>query len=192
MDPLMANDGNVAEAWMLTMEDRTSAMTKNGASRLRFAVLLLFYRAHGRFPTAPEEIDSEAVALVARQLGLEPEDRSNYVDMTSRTGKRHRTEIRSLLGFHEASVADATMLEAWLRDQIPSTGVIHDQLTTLVETRCRELLIEAPAPDRIDRIVRAAIRAHEERFQASVVNRLTLETRERGSPATSGVRAPRF
>jgi hypothetical protein len=74
----MANDGNVAEAWMLTMEDRTSAMTKNGASRLRFAVLLLFYRTHGRFPTAPEEIDSEAVALVARQLGLEPEDRSNY------------------------------------------------------------------------------------------------------------------
>ena len=174
----MANDGNVAEAWMLTMEDRTSAMTKNGASRLRFAVLLLFYRAYGRFPSAPEEIDSEAVALVARQLGLEPEDR-NYVDMTSRTGKRHRTEIRSLLGFHEASVTDATVLEAWLRDQIPSTGVIHDQLIALVEARCRELLIEAPAPDRIDRIVRAAIRAHEERFHASVVNRLTSETRER-------------
>jgi len=109
----MANDGNDAGAWMLTMADRASAMAKNGASRLRFAVLLAFYRAHGRFPRALEEIDREAVTFVARQMGMEPEDH-NYVDMTSRTGKRHRTEIRFLLGFREATVADAIMLEAWL------------------------------------------------------------------------------
>ena len=174
----MANDGNTAEAWMLTMADRTSAMTKNGATCLRFAVLLLFYRAHGRFPGTPEEIDDEAIALVARQLGLEPQEH-NYVDMTSRTGKRHRTEIRSLLGFREATVADAGMLEVWMRDQIPAISAIPDQLIALVEARCRELSIEAPAPDRIDRIVRAAIRAHDERFHASVVSRLTPETRER-------------
>jgi TnpA family transposase len=172
----MTNDG--AEAWMLTMADQTSVMTKHGANRLRFAVLLAFYRTHGRFPRTPEEIDTDAVALVARQLSTELEDR-NVLDMASRTWKRHRAEIRSLLGFREATVADAAMLETWSRDQIPTIGVIPDQLVALVEARCRELLIEAPAPDRIDRIVRAAIRAHDERFHASVVNRLTAETRKR-------------
>jgi hypothetical protein len=174
----MANGGKDARAWMLTMADRASAKTKNGASRLRFAVLLAFYREHGRFPRALEEIDREAVTFVARQIGMEPDDH-NYVDMTSRTGKRHRTEIRFLLGFREATVADAAMLEAWLRDQRPTIGVIQDQLIALVETRCRELLIEAPAPDRIDRIVRAAIRTYEERFHASVVNRLIVKTCKR-------------
>lgn len=48
-----------------------------------------------------------------------------------------------------------------------------------MEKRCRELLIEAPAPDRIDRVVRATIRVHEERFHATVMNRLAPETRER-------------
>jgi hypothetical protein len=107
----MTNDGADAGAWMLTMADQTSVMMKHGANRLRFAVLLSFYRAHGRFPRTPEEIDSEAAALVARQLGVEPEDR-NPLDMASRTWKRHRAEIRSLLGFREATVADATMLES--------------------------------------------------------------------------------
>ena len=84
-----------------------------------------------------------------------------------------------MLGFREATVVDATMLESWLRDQIKTIGVIPDQLVAVVEERCRELLIEAPAPDRIDRIVRTAIRVHEEQFQASVANRLAPETRER-------------
>ena len=109
---------------------------------------------------------------------MEPEDR-NALDMASRTWKRHRAEIRSLLGFREATVADAAMLETWSRDQIPTIGVIPDQLVALVEARCRELLIEAPALDRIDRIVRAAIRTYEERFHASVVDRLTAQTRKR-------------
>jgi hypothetical protein len=152
----MAENGDAAGDWTLSQVDRASVMVKSGVNRLRFAVLLTFYRAHGRFPRAPEEIDSKAVTLVARQLGVEPENH-NYIDMTSRTGKRHRTEIRFLLGFREATVADAAVLEVWLRDQIPTIGAIQDQLIALVETRCRELLIEAPTPDRIDRIVRAAI-----------------------------------
>ena len=39
----MPDDANAAEAWMLTLADQTLVMTKNGANRLGFAVLLLFY-----------------------------------------------------------------------------------------------------------------------------------------------------
>jgi hypothetical protein len=137
----MPDDANAAEAWMLTLADQTLVMTKNGANRLGFAVLLLFYRANGRFPKKAIEIDDGTLERVARQLGAELDDRDWY-DTTSRTWKRHRAEIRAWLGFREATVADAELLEAWLRDRVPAVGVVPDQLAALLETRCRELWIE--------------------------------------------------
>jgi hypothetical protein len=174
----MADDANAAEAWVLTLADQALVMTKNSANRLGFAVLLLFYQTHGRFPKKPAEIDEATVARVARQLGTEPDDHGSY-DMINRTSKRHRAEIRALVGFREATVADAELFEPWLRDQIPAVGAIPDQLADLLEMRCRELSIESPTPDRIDRIVRAAIHAHDERFCAGILGRLASGTRER-------------
>src|SRR3954464_5797954 len=193
----MPDDGNAAEALMLTPADQALVVTKNSANRLGFAVLLLFYRTHGRFPKTPTDIDKGIVEQVARQLGVELDDHSWY-DTTTRTWKRHRAEIRALLGFREATVADAELLESWLRDQIPAVGAIPDQLAALVETRCRELSIESPTPDRVDRIVRAAIHAHDSRFCAGILGRLAAGTRERleallrptGSDADSPVSDP--
>src|SRR3954451_5803629 len=65
-DSTMVDDGNTAEPWTLTLADRALVMTKYGVNHLRFAVLLLFYRTHGRFPSKPTEIDDAAVAYVAR------------------------------------------------------------------------------------------------------------------------------
>jgi TnpA family transposase len=174
----MPDDGNAAGALMLTPADQALVVTKNSANRLGFAVLLLFYRTHGRFPKTPTDIDKGIVEQVARQLGVELDDHSWY-DTTTRTWKRHRAEIRALLGFREATVADAELLESWLRDQIPAVGAIPDQLAALVETRCRELSIESPTPDRVDRIVRAAIHAHDGHFYATVLGRLTPGMRKR-------------
>ena len=53
-----------------------------------------------------------------------------------------------LLGFREATVADAELLEGWLRDQVAAVGAAPDQLVALLETWCRELSIEPPAADR--------------------------------------------
>ena len=51
------DDGpDIPERWTLTREDLTLIMAKSRANRLCFAVLLLFYRAYGRFPNAPTEI----------------------------------------------------------------------------------------------------------------------------------------
>jgi hypothetical protein len=174
----MPDDANAAEARVLTFADQTLVMTKNSANRLGFAVLLLFYRANGRFPKKPTEIDDGTVTRVARQLGAELDDR-DWHDTTSRTWKRHRAEIRAWLGFREAAVADAELLEAWLRDRVPAVGAVPDQLAALLETRCRELSIESPTPDRIDRIVRAAIHAHDSRFCTDTLGRLAAGTRER-------------
>ena len=172
------DNADIVAPWTLTAEDQALVMAKNVANRLGFALLFLFHRAHGRFPKTPTEIGAKAVARVAQQLGVKPSDDDAY-DATSRTWKRHRAEIRMLLGFREATVADAELLEGWLRDQVAAVGAAPDQLVALLGTRCRELSIEPPAADRIDRIVRAAIHAHDERFCAGILGRLAPATRGR-------------
>ena len=138
------DNADIVAPWTLTAEDQALVMAKNVANRLGFALLFLFHRAHGRFPKTPTEIGAKAVARVAQQLGVKPSDDDAY-DATSRTWKRHRAEIRLLLGFRETTVADAELLEGWLRDQVAAVGAAPDQLVALLGTRCRELSIEPPA-----------------------------------------------
>jgi len=169
---------DIPEGWTLTPADLALVMAKGRANRLGFAVLLLFYRAHGRFPAAPTEIEPQAVDQVARQIGMgaTPHD---GLDLAARTWKRHRAEIRALFGYREATVADAEALEDWLRDQAATVGTVPDHLVARLEARCRELAIEPPSADRVERIVRAAIHAHEERLYARIRDRLAPETRAR-------------
>jgi len=176
---MKALDGtDSSERWIMTPPDRALVMTKHHANRLGFAVLLAFFRDCGRFPGTASEVNRPIVDEIARQLVIEvPDDFS--LDLPGRTAERHRAEIRALLGFREATVADAELLEAWLRDQIPAVGAVPDQLVALLETRCRELSIESPTSDRVDRIVRAAIHAHDGHFCAGILGRLAPETRAR-------------
>jgi TnpA family transposase len=173
-----SDDGQSAARWVLSPADHALVLEKSRANRLMFALLLLFYRAHGRFPKRPRDIDVAIVDMVAQQLGVESHLDERY-DTTVRTWKRHRAEIRGLLGFREATVADANELEAWVRDQAAATGTDPDPLVALLEARCCELLIEPPSADRVDRIVRAAIRAYDDDFYAGIRNRLAPETRTR-------------
>jgi Enoyl-(Acyl carrier protein) reductase len=48
-----------------------------------------------------------------------------------------------------------------------------------LEARCRELAIEPPTEERVERIVRAALRAHEDRFHSSIYDRLSPIVRGR-------------
>ncbi len=101
-------------AWDLTLTDRPLVEAKRWANRLRFAVMLLFFRARGRFPRAAAEVDGAAVARLAHSLGVpEPSIAEPLLpDAADRTAERQRAEIRALLGFREASVADAEALGA--------------------------------------------------------------------------------
>jgi TnpA family transposase len=175
---LDSDERDIPEGWALTPAELTLVMAKGRANRLGFAVLLLFYRAHGRFPGAPTEIEPQVIGQVARQIGMGA-PLHDGLDLAARTWKRHRAEIRALFGYREATVADAEALEAWLRDQAAVVGAIPDHLVPRLEARCRELAIEPPSADRVDRIVRAAIHAHEERLFTRICDRLTPETRTR-------------
>ena len=138
---MRTDDDKGSEHWVLTPADLVLVLTKSSANRLGFALLLLFYRIHGRFPPSLAGIDAETIARVARQLGVE-HGLQDLHDLADRTWKRHRAGIRTLSGLREATVADAGRLEAWLCDQTSSIGGSPDRLTALVEARCLELSIE--------------------------------------------------
>jgi TnpA family transposase len=166
-------------AWDLTPSDRLLVGAKRLGNRLRFAVMLLFFRARGRFPRTATEVDDGAVAALARVLGV-PAPRGGAAllpEAADRTAERQRAEIRALLGFREASVADAEALAVWLGDNAVRQTRGAAALTAEAEVRCRALRIEPPTADRLERIVRAAVRAHDDRRHAAVLSRLTPDMR---------------
>ena len=100
-------------------------------------------------------------------------------DAADRTLERQRAEIRALLGYREASVADAEALGTWLRDNAVARTRDPGELAAEAKARCRALHIEPPTPDRVARIIRAAVRAYEDRRHAAVHARLMLDMRAR-------------
>ncbi len=184
------------DAWDLTPADRLVIEAKRWGGRLRFAIMLLFYRARGRFPRAAAEVNNGAVADLARTLGVPAPLPGALLlpEAADRTAERQRAEIRALLGFREATVADAENLGAWLRDNVVARTRDVGELTAEAEARCRALRIEPPSPDRVARVVRTALRAHDERRHAAVHARLSPETRARldalvQQPSGTGERA---
>ena len=162
--------------WSLSAADRLLVTAKSRANRLAFAIMLAFCRGMGRFPRPGETPDPAAVAQIARQVGCDASDSS---DAQGRTLKRYRAEIRALVGLREASVADAEALAAWMRDQAVARTRDPARLGAELEQRCRDLSIEPPTPERVERIIRAAVRAYEERLYAAVHDRLTADMRAR-------------
>ncbi len=167
--------------WDLSPADRLLIEAKRWGSRLRFAVMLLFFRARGRFPRSAGEVGEDTVTELARTLGVPALDSAASLlpRVLDRTLERQRAEIRALLGFREATVADAEALGAWLRDSVVAETRDHGRLVAQLEERCRVLCLKPPTPDRVGRIVRGAVRAYEGQLHAAIHARLPAEARER-------------
>ncbi len=175
----MADGGNAEDQWALAPAERELVMTKSRANRLGFAILLTFFRERGRFPRDEAEVETQGVVALSKQLDA-PTPIDGEAFLSERTAERLRAEIRVRFGFREATVADADALTAWLRDHVAAeVGGDIEPMIERLETRCRELAIEPPTTDRMDRITRTALRAHEERFHAGVYERLSPAMRER-------------
>jgi TnpA family transposase len=178
MDQLVPPPVEAPKAWTVPPADELLIAAKSRANRLSFALLLLFFRAHGRFPRTQDEIEPAIVADVARQLDIGLTSAQTLAG-SGRTVERHRADIRTLCGFREASVADGETLTEWLRDHAIAETRDTALLASALEQRCRDLAIEPPAPERIVRIVRAALHAYDERFCDDIHRRLPAATRTR-------------
>ena len=84
----------LVEHWTLVEDERELVAGKQGPTRLGFALLLKFYIRAGRFPRGRAELDDDAVAFVARQVGVPASDLGFY-EWSGRTFKYHRAAAAS-------------------------------------------------------------------------------------------------
>src|SRR5690349_18278755 len=101
------------EHFTLIQKDLTFLANKTGATRLGCALLLKCFQYEGRFPAGPHEIPKDVVSYVAHQLKLNATLFTQY-DWDGRTIKLHRTQIRDLLEFREATAIDVEEMKSWL------------------------------------------------------------------------------
>jgi hypothetical protein len=84
--------------WTLVEQDWQLVANKSGATRLGFSALLKFFEVEGRFPEYTAEVPERAVAYLAEQVNVDAVLFAKY-DLSSRSAKYHRMQIREELGF---------------------------------------------------------------------------------------------
>ena len=163
--------------WALLPSEAALLANKTGPTRLGFAVLLKFFQVAARFPLSMQEVPTTAVAYIARQVGVPAEEFSRY-DWEGRAGQvPPRTDSR-LPRFREPTVQDAEQLAIWLSEHVLPQGHPDEHVNAAAYQRLRDLGIEPPTPERLERVLASASSAFEERFCAETVGQL--------QPATSG------
>lgn len=141
---------DVVADWTLGEEDRRLIANKTGVTRLGFAVLLRYFRLHGRFPGSSRQLPRAAVGYVAVQVQVSATAFHEY-SFAGRTAEYHRAQIRAALGFREATRADEDRLAGWLASEVAGTERSDERLREAVLARCRQERIEPPG--RVERIV---------------------------------------
>ncbi|MGW2987111.1 DUF4158 domain-containing protein [Streptomyces sp. KCTC 0041BP] len=160
---------DVVACWTPVGSDWDLVANKVGPTRLGFVLMLKFFELEGRFPQLVEEFPQAAVDYVADVVKVPAEDMVKY-DLSSRSAKGHRTQIREALGFRPATRADEERLTAWLAEEVCPVELVEDRLREALSVQCRSDRIEPPG--RIERIV-AGARARADRvFCTQTVGRL--------------------
>jgi TnpA family transposase len=157
--------------WTLLDDEQQLVAGKRGPTRLGFAVLLKFYAGAGRFPRGRAELDDNAVAFVARQVGVPASDLGFY-EWAGSTVEYHRAQIRRHLGFRECSAEDAAKLTEWLAASACQAERRASPVREELLARCRAERIEPPSAGRCDRIVRSALHQAEQVLTVRVTARL--------------------
>lgn len=163
----------LVEHFTLTPRDLTLLSNKSGASRLGFALLLKLFERDLRFPESLTEVPETAVAFVAKQIGVLPEAYGEY-DLQSRNATYQRTQIREALGFRQPTAADAKAVVSWLAAQAIGKDLVPETARTKVYERFRSLKIEPPTAERIERIVKSALRTAEDQLFERVAGRIPV------------------
>ena len=161
--------------WTLLPSEAALLANKTGPTRLGFALLLKFFQYAARFPLSMQEVPATAVAYIARQVGVPAEEFLRY-DWEGRAVKYHRAQIRAFLGFREPTVQDAEELAVWLSEHVLPQGHADEHVNAAAYQRLRDLGIEPPTPDRLERALASASSAFEERFCTETVSRLPPAT----------------
>ncbi|WP_338145719.1 Tn3 family transposase [Streptomyces scabichelini] len=176
---------DLIEVWTLLEDDTRKLRNKSGANRLGFAMLLKFFEVEARFPESAKEVPADAVAYVAQQVKVPEQEWAAY-DWQGDRIKRHRKEIRTAFGFRAGTEEDQERLAEWLAAELCPVELSRDRLAEAVVARCRNDLVEPPAPAKVRRLVGKALRDFDAQFCRRTVDRLSHATRSRLEDLVAG------
>jgi TnpA family transposase len=170
------NTDDIIEQFTLLAPEISFLGSNDPHNHLGKALLLKFFQNESRFPEDLTEIHPSIVKYVAQQLDL-PHEVIHKYDWNGSRLREHRRDIRELLGFHPATLADQDALRAWLMDEVLSHEHRPAYLEKLVYQRLRRSHIEPPSKKQIERLIKSAKHRHEQAFFAQTAARLSETVR---------------
>lgn len=147
---------------------------KTSVTRLDFTVMFKFFQYEWRFPNYKNEIPKEVVLYISKQLNLDLELFNNY-DWNGRIIKYHRAQVRDFFKFREVVAKDIHTITQWVSKQVFYHNADVNNLKDVAYNRFKELQIEPPTPDRMERITRSAIFTYENKFFEETFDKLSEE-----------------
>ena len=169
---------SIIEAYSLIPPEIDFLVRRRKGNRLAQALLLKYFQEHSRFPEKLEDIPSEAIKWVAKQLAESPELIEDY-DWYGRTGMRFRTLIRNWLGFRPITVKGQAELRDWLDEIALPQEHRLSHLEKIAYQRLKEQKIEPPTEGRLRRLTLSAIHRYEQRFFTETAAKIDADIQER-------------
>lgn len=163
------------ESFTFLPNELSAIANKTGSNRLGFAVLFKFFQWEAHFPNNKSEIPKAVIQYIAKQLDLDPDIFNSY-DWNGRSIQYHKSQVRDYFNFRVVTVADTQEVTDWLNNHISHQNVEDEHLKEQVYKKFREMKIEPPTPDRIDRLVRSVIYTYETRFFRETFNKISKDS----------------
>jgi TnpA family transposase len=164
------------ENWTLLPQELSWLSNKSGVNLLTTALLLKWFQYETKFPNSTREIPNSVIDYLARQLKVSAELISDY-NWQGRSYKRHCAEVRQFLGISKATVKDAQELISWLIENVLDKEVDLEHLKEIANQRFWSLKIQPPPPNRVERLVRSALRTYETKFFQQTLDKLSPQCR---------------
>jgi hypothetical protein len=175
MKPYVAVDESIEHFTLLPPE--INFLGRNDShNHLGKALLLKFFQAEGRFPESEDEFTPAIIAYVAQQLRLPPAVIKEY-NWAGRTSSDQRNQIRELLGFHSATIADQEALRSWLIEEVLPHEHRPIYLEQLAYQHLQRQHIEPPTKGQVARLTTSALHQYEQSFFDATAARVSEETK---------------
>jgi len=141
----------IARHWTLSNHDKTMLSQYRKSYRLFIAIQLCSVRSYGRFPLNCQDLSTEIINYLCRQLNLLP---TLTVDIPTRkaTLTEQRQNILAHLGFQKFEGKVISIFRSWIEDQARQ-GVLPSALIFDAKKYLLDQQIILPGPTVIERMI---------------------------------------
>lgn len=168
---LPTNEETLLRHYTLADDDIEHIRSRRRAhNRFGFALQLCVFRYPGRLLQPGEIIPSEITEFLATQLGIAPEDLTEYAHRAE-TRREHLADLREIYGYKMFSGQGARDLKTWLVREAETARSNLDLARRLVE-QCRQSQTILPGVSVVERLCADALVAAERKIDSRIAKRL--------------------